>query len=132
MFNHPWGETVTNLNCFERLHSLFYFWESLTQRNKNKSMSQMWDNEIMAATLKHIFRKHIWLDGDNNWGLNSHDSEKVKRRVYPTLRMVYSWVLKKKEVESMTKREILWELIIYMKTDHPVFYNECMLQNQKC
>ena len=47
-------------------------------------MSQMWDNEIMAETLKHIFRKHIRLDGDNNWGLNSHDSEKVKRRVYPT------------------------------------------------
>ena len=92
----------------------------------------MWDNEIMAATLKHIFRKHIRLDGHNYWGLNSNDSEKVKRRVYPTLRLVYSWVLKKKEVESMTKKEILWELIIYMKTDHPVFYNEYMSQNQKC
>ena len=91
----------------------------------------MWDNEIMAETLKHIFRKHIRLDGDNNWGVNAQDPEKVKRRVYPTLRLIYSWVLEKKEVETMTNKEILWDLIIYMKTDHAFFYNECMLENQK-
>ena len=93
-------------------------------------MSKMWDNEIMAGTLKNIFRKHIRIDGDNYWGLNPHDSDKVKRRVYPTLRMVYSWVLEKKKVTAMTNKEIMFELIIYMKTDHQVLYNQFMLRYQ--
>lgn len=90
-------------------------------------MSKMWDNEIMSSTLKHIFSKHIRLQGDN-WGLNPHDSDKVKRRVYPTLRMVYSWVLEKQKVTTMTNKDIMFELIIYMRTDHKVFYDQCMLR----
>ena len=94
-------------------------------------MSKMWDNEIMSATLKHIFRKHIRLDDDNYWGLNQHDSDKVKKRVYPTLRLVYSWVLDWKKIQQMTNKDLLFELIIYMQTDHRDFYNECMSRYKK-
>ena len=89
-------------------------------------MSKKWDNEVMSATLKTIFSRHIRLGDDNYWGLNPNDSDKVKRRVYSTLRMVYSWVMEKNKVTAMTNKEVMFELIIYMKTDHQVFYNQCM------
>ena len=94
-------------------------------------MSKMWDWEIISGTLKHIFRKHIRLDGDNYWGLNPQDSDKVKRRVYPTLRLIYSWVLEEEKVKVMTNKDLMFELIMYMKTDHQDFYNQCMLRYQK-
>ena len=66
---------------------------------------------------------------DDSWTFFS--SDKVKKRVYPTLRLVYSWVLDEKKIQKMTNKDVLFELIIYMQTDHQDFYNECMSRYKK-
>ena len=100
-------------------------------------MSKMWDNELMSGTLKHIFRKHVRIfrhgeeEEEDTWDLNPHDPDKVKKRVVPTIRMVYSWVLKKHKVDVMTNKEILLDLVIYIRTEHKDLYDEHMLQYKK-
>ena len=43
----------------------------------------------------------------------------------------YSWVLEEEKVTVMTNKDLMFELIMYMKTDHQDFYNQCMLRYQK-